>query len=103
MRWLSLRAPEALAALTTRLRAGADAWFGSVLLSAIALTRLPEAIDFLIALIQREAREAPAAIEAIGRIAPNAEVRARVRKAVAQTGSPRLEAGFPPASAPLPE
>ena len=87
-----LRAPEALAALTTRLRAGADSWFGSVLLSAIALTRLPEAIDFLIALIQREAREAPAAIEAIGRSSPSAEVCARVRQVAAQTGSPRLEA-----------
>ncbi|MGA3071810.1 MAG: hypothetical protein ABSD43_16510, partial [Terracidiphilus sp.] len=73
-----LRTPEALAALIERLRAGADAWFGSVLLSAIALTRLPEAIDFLLALIVRDVREAPQAIEAIGRTAPNAELRARV-------------------------
>jgi hypothetical protein len=86
-----LRTPEALAALIERLRAGADAWFGSVLLSAIALTRLPEAIDFLLALIVRDAREAPQAIEAIGRTAPNAELRARVQRAVEQTGSQRLE------------
>jgi HEAT repeat protein len=89
-----LRSPEALAALTARLRAGADSWFGSVLLSAIALTRLPEAIDFLMDLIQRDAREAPQAIEAIGRIAPNAELRARVLQAVAQADSPRLEQAF---------
>lgn len=89
-----MRAPEALAALTARLRAGADGWFGSVLLSAIALTRLPEAIDFLLALIARDAREAPAAIEAIGRTAPNAELRARVEKAVEQAGSPRLQQAF---------
>ena len=89
-----MRAPEALAALTVRLRAGADTWFGSVLLSAIALTRLPEAMDFLLALIARDAREAPAAIEAIGRTAPNAELRARVEKAVDQAGSPRLQQAF---------
>lgn len=86
-----MRTPEALAALIERLRAGSDAWFGSVLLSAIALTRLPEAIDFLLALIARDAREAPQAIEAIGRTAPNAELRARVQRAVEQTGSQRLE------------
>jgi hypothetical protein len=93
-----MRAPEALAALTARLRAGpntnSDSWFGGVLLSAIALTRLPEAIDFLVALIARDAREAPAAIEAIGRTAPNAELRARVEKAVKQAGSPRLQQAF---------
>jgi hypothetical protein len=89
-----MRAPEALAALTARLRAGADGWFGGILLSAIALTRLPEAMDFLVALIARDAREAPAAIEAIGRTAPNAELRARVEKAVKQAGSPRLQQAF---------
>jgi hypothetical protein len=88
------RTQEALAALIERLRAGADDWFGSVLLSAIALTRLPEAFDFLIAMIAREAREASAAIEAIGRIAPSAELRVRVEQAVEQTGSQRLKQAF---------
>jgi hypothetical protein len=86
--------PEALTALLARQRAGADSWFGAVLLSAIALTRLPEAMEFLIALIARDTREAPQAIEAIGRIAPNSELRARVEKAVEQAGSPRLEQAF---------
>jgi hypothetical protein len=86
-----MRTPEALAALTDRLRAGADTWFGSVLLSAVALTRLPQAFDYLIAIIARDSREAPAAIEAIGRSAPNAELLARVQQAVRQTGSSRLE------------
>jgi len=85
-----LRSAEAVAALQARLRAGAGAWFTSVLLSAIALTRLPEAIDFLLAMIARDAREAPQAIEAIGRVAPNAELRARVEQAVEQADSPRL-------------
>ena len=84
------RSQAALAALLARLRAGADAWFGSVMLSAIALTRLPEAMDYLIAQIARETREAASAIEAIGRIAPNEELRARVEQAVEQADSPRL-------------
>ena len=88
------RTQEALAVLIARHGVGADDWFGSVLLSAIALTRLPEAFDFLFAIIAREAREAPIAIEAIGRIAPSAELRARVAQAVEQTGSPRLTQAF---------
>ena len=86
-----MRTQEALAALTDRHRAGADTWFASVLLSAIALTRLPQAFDYLIAIVARDAREAPAAIEAIGRSAPNAELHARVQQAVLKAGSPRLE------------
>jgi hypothetical protein len=85
-----VRSAEALAALLTCWCAGADAWFGSVLLSAIALTRLPEALEFLIAMIARDAREAPAAIEAIGRVAPNAEIVARIGQAVEQADSNRL-------------
>ena len=81
-----LRTPEALAVLKARLRAGVDEWFGEVLLSAIALTRLPEALDFLIATIERDSREAAEAIEAISRIAPNA----RVEQAVEQADSMRL-------------
>ena len=98
-----LRSPEALAALTARLRAGADSWFGSVLLSAIALTRLPEAMDYLIALIARDVHEAPQAIEAIGRLAPNDELRARVENSIAQAASPRLEAAFRQHLPPRPE
>jgi HEAT repeat protein len=86
-----LRSPEAFAALFARFHAGADSWFASVLLRAIALTRLPEAMDFLLALIARDERDAPAAIEAIGRIAPSAELCARVENSVAQAASPRLQ------------
>ena len=86
-----LRTSQALAVLIDRLRAGADVWFTSVLLSAIALTRLPEAIDYLIALIAQDAPQAPVAIEAIGRSSPNAELVARVELAVQQADSSRLE------------
>ena len=89
-----MRSAEALAALLDRLRAGADAWFTSVLLSAIAMTRLPEAMDYLLAMIASDAREAPEAIEAVGRTAPSAELRGRVEKAVEQADSMRLRQAF---------
>lgn len=61
------RSPAALAALIRRQKESADEWFSGVLLTAIALTRLPDAVDFLIGLIDREEREAPLAIEALCR------------------------------------
>jgi HEAT repeat protein len=84
------RRPAALSALLKRQKDFADEWFSGVLLSAIALTRLPEANDFLIGLIEREEREAPRAIEALSRAATSDDVRARLEHAVEATGSPRL-------------
>lgn len=98
-----VRTPEALGALLARLREGADTWFTSVLLSAIALTRLPEAMDSLISLIERDTGESAAAIEAIGRIAPNAEIRSRVEQAVELADSPRLRKAFREHWSTLPE
>lgn len=97
------RLPEALAVLTARLggavrgRAGhrePDGWFAGVLTSAIAMTRLPEAFDFLIGLVERDSRQAQAALEALGRIAPSAELRARVEKVVEATSNERLLDAF---------
>jgi len=97
------RLPEALAVVIARLggagiggagQKAPDAWFAGVLTSAIAMTRLPEAFDFLIGLVERESRQAPAALEALGRNAPSAELRARVEKAVNGTGSARLHDAF---------
>jgi hypothetical protein len=85
------RNPLALAALLQRQKNVADPWFAGVLLSAIALTRLPEAMDFLIGMIEREEREAPVVIEALGRIEPSAELRTRMEQAVEGTGSQRLQ------------
>ena len=85
-----LRTESALATLLARLRAGADPWFTGVLLSAVALTRLPAAIDFLIASIERDERSATEAIEALSRIAPNEELRLRMEQAVDQADSARL-------------
>ena len=71
-------------------RRPADPWFTGVLLSAMSLTRLPRAIDYLIALIEREDREAPLAIEALAKLASNPELKVRLVNAVQETGSPRL-------------
>jgi hypothetical protein len=89
-----LHSAAALAALLAHLSEGADQWFTSVLLGAIALTRQPEAMEFLLATIARDAREAPEAIEAIGRIAPSTELCTRVEQAVEQTDSMRLRKVF---------
>jgi hypothetical protein len=86
-----LRSTEASAALLARLNEGADAWFTSVLLSAIALTRQPAAIDYLLAVIARNAREAATALEALARITPSAELRARIEAAVEEADSMKLK------------
>ena len=86
-----MRNPAALAVLLNRQKGIMDEWFGGVLLSAIALTRLPEAIDFLLGMIEREEREAPAAIEALSRVASGEELKARLERTVRATGSERLE------------
>jgi len=61
--------------------------------SAIAMTRLPEAFDFLIQEVERESRYAVAAVEALGRIG-RVRVRARIERAVEATGSERLRNVF---------
>ena len=82
----------AFEALRGRFEQPSDTWFRSVLLSAIALTRLDEATDFLFSLIQREELSAEAAVEAILRLLPSEEVTARLEKLVA--GNPRLKRVF---------
>ncbi len=81
---------EALAALMKCQQGKTEPSFGEALLSAIALTRLPQAIDFLVGIIEREEREAPAVIEALSRVATGEELRRRVESAVEETGSQRL-------------
>jgi len=67
-----------------------EPWFAGALMSAIALTRLPAAADYLVGLIERDERDAPLAIEALAKAAPGEELRARIARAVDQVGSPRL-------------
>ena len=83
---------EAFHALRDGLGMASDAWFRSVLLSAIALTRQDAAIDFLLDLVRKESLQAEGAIEAILRSAPSNEVIKRLEKLVA--GNPRLARAF---------
>lgn len=84
--------PEALAALLQARRsiASPEPWFAGALLSAIALTRLPEAAEFLVGLIERDERDAPLAIEALMKAAPGEDLRVRIERAVDAVGGPRL-------------
>ncbi len=86
-----VREPEALAALVARRARYSDDWFDGVLLSAIALSRISEAMDYLTGIVERDERKAAAAIEAIGRAGPPEETRARIEAAARKSGNPRLE------------
>ena len=66
-----------------------DPWFRSALLSAIALTRQEPAVEFLMELVRTESLDAEAAIEAVLRSVPSAEIVKRLEKLAA--GNPRLE------------
>jgi HEAT repeat protein len=62
-----------------------------VLLTAIALTNLPEALDFL---IEQVAADSLSALEALASARLSAEVRTRIAAAVESTGNPRLRVAF---------
>ena len=79
---------EGFHALRDRLENARDPWFISVLLSAIALTRQDAALEFLLDQVRTESRQAEAAIEALLRSAPSAEVIKRLEGLV--SGNPRL-------------
>ena len=84
------RSPESFRALHQRFvdDAPSDPWFRSVLLSAIALTRQQEAIDFLIDLVRQDTLQSEGAIEAILRSGPSAELTQRLKETVSD--NPRL-------------
>ncbi len=82
------RSPEAFEALRERFHGARDPWFRSVLLSAIALTRQPAAYDFMFELVRTASGHAEAAIEALLRCAPHAEVTEQLEQLVSK--NPRL-------------
>ncbi len=84
----------ALDALIARRRIGTDAWFGSVLDNAIALTRLPESMEFLLQVIAEDPRQAASALEAISRVYQSPDVRLRVLRAVEKAESERAQQAF---------
>jgi hypothetical protein len=82
------RSPEAFDCLRRGLENAKDAWRRSVLLSAVALTRQPDATEFLLELISAESPDSEAAIEAVVRSAPSEAVLKRLEGIVAR--NPRL-------------
>jgi hypothetical protein len=69
-----------------------DPWWRSVLLSAIALTRQDEALEFLLDQVRQESLSAETAIEAILRSMPSPEIVKRLEKLTA--ANPRLARVF---------
>jgi HEAT repeat protein len=84
--------PDGFEVLKKRLAHEADPWFCSVLVSAIALTRQDEALEFLFDQVRSESLHAVAAIEAILRAMPSDEVTKRLEDLVA--GKPALTRAF---------
>jgi hypothetical protein len=79
---------KAFELLRERFTQEGDPWFCSVLLSAIALTRQDEALEFLFDQVRSNSLHAEAAIEAILRTMPSNEVMKRLESLVA--GNPAL-------------
>ncbi len=78
--------------LRERFAEESDPWFRSVLLSAIALTRQDEAVEFLLDLVRTESLQAEAAIKTILRSAPSSDLVKRLEELVA--GNRRLTRVF---------
>jgi hypothetical protein len=88
------RTPEAFAVLKARWERERDASFAAILLSAIALTRQTEAMDFLLQLVETDSASAAAAISALVSAGPSRELRARIEAAVEASGNEDLRAAL---------
>lgn len=84
--------PDGFAALRDCMTKAIDPWFRSVVLSAVALTRQDEAMEFLLELVRKESLDAEGAIEALLRSMPSPELSGRLKKLV--VGNPRLARVF---------
>ena len=89
-----LRTPEAFQVLKERWERESDAVFAALLLSAIALTNQPEALDYLVALIETDSPGAVAAGAALASMRMPPGLRTRVAAAVERNGNPRVRAAF---------
>jgi hypothetical protein len=84
--------PEGFNALRERFGNAKDPWWRSVLLSAMALTRLDTAMAFLLDLVRTESLDAEGAVEAILRAAPSDEIVSALESLVRD--NPRLAAAL---------
>jgi hypothetical protein len=83
---------EAFEMLKARWEKARDAWFRSVLLSAIALTRQSAATEYLLSLVKADSIGADQVVEALLRSLPSEEILLRLKALV--TGNARLERAF---------
>jgi HEAT repeat protein len=89
-----MRTPEAFQVLRERWERERDATFAGVLLSAIALARQQDGIDFLIQLIETDSTSAMAALSALGSAGLPREMRVRIDTAVQSSGNAGLRPVF---------
>lgn len=89
-----MRSPEGFQVLKERWEQERDATFAAVLLSAIALSRQQEAIDFLIQLVATDSTSGVAAIAALASAGLPPDVRSRIDAAVQSSGDARLRSAF---------
>ena len=89
-----MRTPEAVQALKERWSQERDAAFAAVLLSAIALSRQPEAIDFLIHLVETDSTSAVDALRALASAGLPQEMHSRINAAVEGSGNAGLRPHF---------
>ena len=66
----------------------------AALLTGIALTRLPDALELLVCLVETSAPGAEAAVEALASARPPEEHRKRFVSAVERSGDVRVQAAF---------
>lgn len=85
---------DAIQALIDRRRYGADPWFVAILDQAIAVSRLPESLEFLLGMVERDPRQAASALEALSRVYTSPEMRARIAQSVARSRSERAQLAF---------
>jgi len=76
--------PQGFECLKQHLESASGAWWHSVLLSAIALTRREEAMEFLLHLVKTESLDATAAIDALVRARPSPELLTRLESLTVQ-------------------
>lgn len=86
------RAPESVPPLRAAFDRVGDPWFASVLLSALALTRQPEGLRFLLDQVDSESYYAEKSVEAILRASPTLETVEQLAKLV--EGNSRLQRAF---------
>jgi len=84
----STHSRQAFEALRSSLEEVSDPWFRSVLLSAIALTRQDEALEFLLDQVQLDSPDSERALEALVRSMPSPDIMRRVEDLAAP--HPRL-------------